>query len=158
MLLRTDQKFTHAHQWWKNGDHPDDNSVAMEFRAEMLDEPIGTFLSEGEVVRHFRHPDVPGEVIHSACGADYDAHGWIDQGAEGITVCPGDYVLTVGKGYEVVKPTMFLLGVDKIAWVADCRGAKSHRKVFDVMRDRSEYVIKHGDDTGHIVDSYEIEK
>lgn len=96
MSLETNKK---AHRWWKNGDHPYDNSEPV------VDEETGTsFLSEGEVVRRFRHPDYDGTALCPECGQAYDVHGWIDQGEDGITVHPGDYVVTVKKGvYDVQR-------------------------------------------------------
>ena len=44
-----------ANQWFKNGDHPDDNTFA-------VTAPNGfDYPSEGKVVRYFRRPDVVGQ-------------------------------------------------------------------------------------------------
>lgn len=76
-----------AHQWFGNGDHPDDNSEDG---------------SEGDVVRYYRHPDRKGQDKCRRCGEIWDYHGWIEPRMvkgqkywqEGATVCPGDYVVT----------------------------------------------------------------
>ena len=66
-----------AYQWCKNGDHPYD----------------GAPESEGNVVRRFRRPDVDGETICEKCQQMMCSHGWIDQGEEGLSVCPGDWIV-----------------------------------------------------------------
>ncbi|HBZ37704.1 MAG TPA: hypothetical protein DEO59_04230, partial [Balneola sp.] len=53
-------------QWFKNGDHPKDNSHRN-----------GT-VWEGAVVRYFRHPDIAGATICKHCGHTMHHHGWID--------------------------------------------------------------------------------
>lgn len=74
-----------SHQWFKNGDHPDDGDER---------HPTEGWRYEGRVVRYFRHPDIPGETICNDCGQTMHDHGWIDAGVDGLTVCPGDWVLT----------------------------------------------------------------
>lgn len=97
-------------RWWKNGDHPKDNSVAMtpEAIGQAVSEGIymRSFLTEGEVVRFFNHPDESDAGIDAICGQPWLAHGWIDQGEEGRIVHPGDYVdVNAGKtGYQVEHP------------------------------------------------------
>lgn len=71
-----------AVQWYKNGDHPNDRCVADE---------NGSY-NEGAVVRYFRHPDVAGNSF-CECGDTMHYHGWIDQGNDGLIVCPSDYVI-----------------------------------------------------------------
>lgn len=95
-----------ATQWFKNGDHPEDSSNIVEM-------PGGAkFLSEGKVVRYYRHPDVPGtsECISSMpCGLTMHDHGWIDTPEGGHTVCPGDWIITGIKGERYpCKPDIFL--------------------------------------------------
>lgn len=88
-----------ATQWFKNGDHPEDNS-------DRMAPAVG--WCEGEVVRYFRHPGYPSEAIHDACGQTWHAHGWIDTLEGGHTVCPGDWVITGIKGeYYPCKPDIF---------------------------------------------------
>lgn len=77
-----------AHQWFKNGDHPEDN-------CEMI--PSGTappFQSEGKIVRYYRRPDVDGSRACEHCGKKMDDHGWIDTLEAGHNVCPGDWIIT----------------------------------------------------------------
>ena len=46
-----------ATQWFKNGDHPEDD------RGTFTDSETGEpFLGEGKVVRYYGHPDVPGDT------------------------------------------------------------------------------------------------
>lgn len=88
-----------ATQWFKNGDHPEDNSTRMA--------PEVAFC-EGEIVRYFRHPDYHSLDVHEMCGFTWHAHGWIDTLEGGHTVCPGDWVITGVKGeYYPCKPDIF---------------------------------------------------
>jgi hypothetical protein len=81
-----------ATQWFKNGDHPDD----------------GAADQEGEVVRYFRRPDIPGDIRHERCGFLWHFHGWIDTLEGGHTVCPGDWVITGVQGERYpCKPDIF---------------------------------------------------
>lgn len=82
-----------AIQWFRNGDHPSDNS-----------KPIGrpggasTTLTEGDVVRHF-HGGIPGDRVCTECGNIMHRHGLImGLNGEEETVHPGDYILTDPKG------------------------------------------------------------
>ena len=102
-----------AHQWCRNGDHPKDNCRMIAPTRPGITEP---FLSEGEVVRYFRHPDVSGDSQCSLdCGATMHHHGWIDQGITGRTVCPGDVVVGLPRpaqagevAYFPLKPDVFM--------------------------------------------------
>lgn len=87
-----------AVQWFRNGDHPKDGSVSM---------PGGKGLTEGKVVRYYRHPDYPGETLCNKCGAKLHDHGWIENGGEGFVVCPGDYILFTDFHYPL-DPKTFL--------------------------------------------------
>lgn len=73
-----------AHQWFKNGDHPED----------------GPSDREGRVVRFFRRPDpeYAGTVVHDHCGWTWHDHGWIDGPGDGYPVCPGDWIVTDAEG------------------------------------------------------------
>lgn len=88
-------------RWWRNGDHPRDG-----VGEPRVDEGTGeTYLGvEGAVVRFFRHPDVPGSAHCAGCGRTMHDHGWIDQGPDGLDVCPGDLVITRQGRYLVVPP------------------------------------------------------
>jgi hypothetical protein len=91
-----------ATQWLKNGDHPRDESKMM----QVGEEP---FLSEGKVVRYFRHPDVRGTKQCQHCNRTMHEHGWIDTRQGGHTVCPGDWIITEpdGTGFYPCKPNVF---------------------------------------------------
>ncbi|MBO0813602.1 MAG: hypothetical protein J2P30_00380 [Actinobacteria bacterium] len=98
-----------AHQWWQNGDHPADNCRTITPDADSATQ-FEPFQSEGEVVRYFRRPDIPGDSpCPQDCGFQMHSHGWIDQGG-GRTVCPGDWVVSFPlesvsePGYFPVKP------------------------------------------------------
>jgi hypothetical protein len=89
-----------ATQWFKNGDHPFDNSCPIS--------PQNPDLSEGEVVRYFRHPSIPGTTLCSKCGKAMHEHGWIDTLEDGHNVCPGDWIITGVKGERYpCKPDIF---------------------------------------------------
>lgn len=93
-----------AHQWFKNGDHPEDKSK--------LIKPVPgdgeAFLSEGHVVRYFRCPDTQGERHCVKCDTQMHWHGWVDTVEGGHIVCPGDWIITGIKG-EIYpcKPDIF---------------------------------------------------
>lgn len=71
--------------WRKNGDHPyDDVWRPFEDTGKIPTEP-----REGRVVRYFRHPNVDGKSVCKVCGDIMHNHGWIDNGGDGVTVCPG---------------------------------------------------------------------
>lgn len=76
-----------ANRWFKNGDHPRDESVLL---TGTDGEP---FLSEGKIVRRFNRPSIEGRSQCSLCGEPMRSHGWID--ALDQEVCPGDWVLEV---------------------------------------------------------------
>jgi len=88
-----------AHQWFKNGDHPED----------------GNPEREGAVVRYFRRPDIPGETPCSECGVRFHDHGWIDTLEDGHRVCPGDWIITGVRGERYpCKPDIFAATYDPI--------------------------------------------
>lgn len=94
-----------ANQWFKNGDHPEDNAT------EMFDYPDGQkprAIKEGEIVRHYRHPDTPGNYQCDTCGNKMHGHGWIETLEGGHIVCPGDWIITgvAGERYPC-KPDIF---------------------------------------------------
>ena len=81
-----------AHQWFMNGDHPED----------------GPSDREGKVVRYFRRPDVSGEKPCQKCGQPMHVHGWIDTLEGGHIVCPGDWIITGVQGERYpCKPDIF---------------------------------------------------
>ena len=80
-----------ANQWFKNGDHPQDNSCPIS--------PESPILSEGEVVRYYRNPDDDDSRRECKnCGTVFHVHGWIDTLEGGHAVCPGDWIITGVKG------------------------------------------------------------
>ena len=99
-----------AHQWFKNGDHPDDESRLIK---DMDDGSI--FLSEGKLVRYFRHPNVSGAKECQHCGKPMHDHGWIDTLEAGHNVCPGDWIIEGIKGeFYPCKPDIFEATYEKV--------------------------------------------
>lgn len=102
-----------ATQWFKNGDHPLDYS---EKHQGLEGGKLITFMPEerqrrkweGDIVRYFRRPDVPGETPCGHCGKVMNDHGWIDTLEGGHIVCPGDFIITGVKGeHYPCKPDIF---------------------------------------------------
>lgn len=95
-----------ATQWFRNGDHPQDESL----RIDTADGPMR--LTEGKVVRYFKSLNIPGDRACSTCGNAMKVHGELTytfDGREEI-VCPGDYVVTDPKGhYYRMAPQEFEL-------------------------------------------------
>ena len=88
-----------AHQWFKNGDHPEDLSDYL---------PNSTATTEGKVVRRFRRPDVDSAAFCSECDHPFFDHGWIDTLEDGHRVCPGDWIITGIKDERYpCKPDIF---------------------------------------------------
>jgi len=102
-----------AAQWFKNGDHPDDYAGDVQgFEDGKLTTFNGDYRKErgweGDVVRYFRHPDIPGEQVCSKCGKTMHVHGWIDTLEDGHNVCPGDWIITGVQGERYpCKPDIF---------------------------------------------------
>jgi len=91
-----------AHRWFKNGDHPEDNC------RDIHDADGFYFLSEGEVVRYYRHPDDDEKRKCQHCGTIMHYHGWIDTLEGGHNVCPGDWIITgVANERYPCKPSIF---------------------------------------------------
>jgi hypothetical protein len=77
-----------ATQWFKNGDHPQDD-------CQPFTTALGTTLmGEGNVVRYYRRPDDSGDRQCEKCGLIMHNHGWIDTLEGGHIVCPGDWIIT----------------------------------------------------------------
>lgn len=98
MKYRKKSSLTEATQWFKNGDHPEDES-----------EPIGSSgeLSEGKVVQHYRSLDVmesldalntSGNRYCPECGNVMRKHGFLDGINGEEIICPGDYIVTDRNG------------------------------------------------------------
>jgi len=97
-----------AYRWFKNGDHPQDNCTTVEYQVCGKTNCSGPFLTEGEIVRYFRSPDIPGDKQCEKCGNDMHWHGWIDTLEGGHIVCPGDWIITgVAEEHYPCKPDIF---------------------------------------------------
>lgn len=96
-----------AHQWWKNGDHPDDQVNELTTDPATGDQ---YHRVEGAVVRYFRRPEprYAGDAIHLECTFTWNRHGWVDTLEGGHVVCPGDWVITGVKGERYpIKDVIF---------------------------------------------------
>ena len=90
-----------AHQWFKNGDHPDDALPPKK-------ENAGPFTQEGMIVRYYRVPHLDGQTRCPHCNEIMHLHGWIDTIEGGHTVCPGDWIITSTEGKRhPCKPDIF---------------------------------------------------
>lgn len=100
-----------ATQWFKNGDHPQDD-VFRPFEDTGI---IPTEPREGVIVRRFRRPDVDGQNVCRVCGKAMHIHGWIDTIEGGHDVCPGDWIITGVKGeHYPCKPDIFNKTYEKV--------------------------------------------
>ena len=97
-----------ATQWFRNGDHPEDNSRTL------IDPETGPFLTEGDIVHSFgRRLDVDSSEFCKLCGEIFGNHGWIDTLEGGHIVCPGDWIITGVKGEMYpCKPDIFAATYD----------------------------------------------
>lgn len=90
-----------AEQWFKNGDHSEDN-------CEILEADNETFKGEGKVVRYYRTPKCDGKIVCKHCSNIMHFHGWIDTLEGGHIVCPGDWIITGIRGEKYpCKPDIF---------------------------------------------------
>lgn len=97
-----------AHQWSRNGDHPEDRTINR--------------INTGRIVQ--RHPFYRPHVDHNAecdlCRKPLGDHGvmnpviYLELLGEGNVVCPGDYIITHRdskngrvRGYTVYKQELF---------------------------------------------------
>ena len=63
---------------------------------------------ENDLVRYFRHPDVPGERLCKHCGIRMHDHGWIDTLEAGHNVCPNDWIIKgIAGEFYPCKPNIF---------------------------------------------------
>ena len=100
-----------ASQWFKNGDHPEDDC----FRPfeDTGRKPIEA--REGKIVRYFRRPDVSGNLACEHCQNPMNDHGWIDTLESGHNVCPSDWIITGVKGeHYPVKDDIFQLTYEPV--------------------------------------------
>lgn len=93
-----------AHQWFKNGDHPED----------------GRGSHEGNIVRRYRTPESDQRGPCAKCGASMGLHGWVDTLEGGHIICPGDWIVTgvLGEHYPC-KPDAFELTYELVEDPAD---------------------------------------
>lgn len=107
MRFRKKPVVIEATQWFKNGDHPEDDVMRpFEDTGNLPTEP-----REGKVVRYYRHPGVSGDspcISSIPCGSTMHYHGWIDTAEGGHNVCPRDWIITGVKGERYpCKPDIF---------------------------------------------------
>ena len=94
MKVRKKPVVVEAYRWFKNGDHPEDDSDG---------------LKEGKVVRRFRDPNINGDDLCMSCGHKMHDHGWIDTPEGGHRVCPGDWIIRGVEGeYYPCKHSVFV--------------------------------------------------
>lgn len=106
MRFRKTAQLVTASQWFKNGDHPDDNTTKM---------PADQRVGEGDVVRYYRHPRMDGHQVCFQCGTIMHDHGWLDVPNGGHVVCPGDWVVTEVDGDRYpVKARAFSLQFEAV--------------------------------------------
>ena len=100
MKFRKKPIIVEAHQWFENGDHPEDGDPTM----------------EGKVVRYFRLPrPSAGPTICIVCNELHHEHGWIDTLEGGLIVCPGDWIITGVHGERYpCKPDIFAETYERI--------------------------------------------
>lgn len=109
-----------ATQWFKNGDHP------LDYAGEKTGFENGDLRTwtgeeckangwEGQIVRYYRNPSVPGDKPCQHCEQIMHNHGWIDTLEGGHIVCPGDWIITgiAGERYPV-KDHIFLATYEKV--------------------------------------------
>lgn len=113
MKFRKKPVVIEATQWFKNGDHPKDYvNPVVGFDGDGIREWPADYRRahnwEGEIVRYYRHPDVPGDRACKHCRKIMQDHGWIDTLEGGHIVCPGDWIITGVNGeYYPCKPDVF---------------------------------------------------
>lgn len=91
-----------ATQWFRNGDHPKDDSYKVDGQTSLK------WMQEGKVVRYYRRPDDSGNRYCDTCGYPMHDHGWIDTAEDGHIVCPGDFIITEVRGERYpCKPDIF---------------------------------------------------
>lgn len=104
MKYRKKPVVVEATQWFKNGDHPQDDC----FRPFEDTGETPTEAREGKIVRYFRHPYIKGKGVCNQCGKTNHEHGFIDTLEGGHTACPGDWIITGVKGEcYPCKPDVF---------------------------------------------------
>ena len=107
MRVRLKGKIVDAHQWWRNGDHPEDNCHIFRGPDDGLD-----FWGEGHVVRYYRDPHQPNAEECKVCGFQMHLHGWLDllirvRKDKEVAICPGDWIVKIGNRYTSYRNGMF---------------------------------------------------
>lgn len=97
-MHKATKKTVDATQWFKDGDHPQDNSVKL---------PNGN-MSEGQVVGFYRNTDDEGRICNK-CGHTMYEHGMINT----QTVCPGCWIVTEENNTHLVYGDVFFKKVYK---------------------------------------------
>jgi hypothetical protein len=104
---RTKLRIVEAEQWFKNGDHSQDNCYE-----------IGShkILSEGKIVKFYRDREGNGSYICNICEIKMRNHGWIENSlGDGFIVCPGDWIIAETTGeYYLCKPNIFKTNFEKV--------------------------------------------
>lgn len=104
-----------ATQWFKNGDHPEDNRETFCVEGGEL-----VLEMEGKVVRYYRNPNVERTQPCPRCNDIMHNHGWIDTLEGGHNVCPSDWIVTGVKGeYYPVKEDIFELTYESMEEAKD---------------------------------------
>ena len=85
-------KITEAYQWWRNGDHPNDNCTVYKGEDGLQ------FWGSGNVVQYYRYPNTPSAKRCTTCGYQMHIHGWIE--GENKAVCPGDWIIKNKNNYK----------------------------------------------------------
>jgi hypothetical protein len=111
MKYRKKPVVVEATQWFKNGDHPEDDAFCLGSASDGSYPETGAkevYEREGKIVRYYRTPALDGETLCKHCGKEMHDHGWIDTFEGGHIVCPGDFVITgvAGEKYPC-KPDIF---------------------------------------------------
>ncbi len=100
-----------ATQWFKNGDHPQDDCQSMQGGGD----DGSNVMTEGKVVRRYRSADTDGRSPCQFCGGVMRDHGWIETLEGGHIVCPGDFVITGVKGeVYACKPDIFQMTYEPV--------------------------------------------
>jgi len=113
-LFRKKPVVIEAHQWIKNGDHPQDDAPVIRTWAGGLIVELG----EGRVVRAYigSGDEVKGgNMSCNECGAALRWHGWIKTLEGGHIVCPYDWIVTGVKGEMYpCKPDIFAATYERV--------------------------------------------
>lgn len=90
-----------AHQWWRNGDHPDDNSKRIErWGGRWISSRRAAELTMGEVVGFYAVPITNNPPRCGTCDKLVSSHGRLKRSkqdppqSDRPIVCPGDWIIT----------------------------------------------------------------